>query len=199
VESTNDTAKALFRAGRVDDVAYVVADRQTAGRGTRGRSWVSPPGVGIYVSIVHVGRNLRQPVTTLFTQSAGVGCVDAIRETTDVPVVLKPVNDLLVAGRKLGGILTETIIRGRRMEALITGIGINIEAAPDVGPGGYPTTCLRSHMSAEFLAAFDPSELIEDVVEHVCRNHARVFAGDMQGIETAWRARLDPALMVSPG
>jgi len=132
VGSTNDVARRLIGSGDVvDGQAYVVARHQTNGRGTYGRVWCSPKDAGIYMSVVHCVAlpRVRREQVVAFTMSAGVACVEVIRAMTGVQVYLKPVNDLLVNNRKLGGILIETVLQGETIQAVITGIGINVSIA----------------------------------------------------------------------
>ena len=88
--STNDTAAALAGSGAADGTT-VVAGRQTAGRGRRGRAWDSPPGAGLYLSVVLRGR--QPPVVTLL---AGVAVAEAVRGTAGVAAELKWPNDVVV-------------------------------------------------------------------------------------------------------
>src|SRR5690606_18635680 len=106
--------------------SVIVADAQTAGRGRAGRRWWSPPGAGLYVSIV-----LRPPreVVPLLTLAAGVAAAEGVEAATSLGVAVKWPNDLYVAGRKLGGILTES--RGG-LSCVIVGAGINVL------PAAYP-------------------------------------------------------------
>ncbi len=127
--STNDTAADLASSGAPDG-AVVIARRQTAGRGRRGRAWHSPDGVGLYVSVILRGQ--QAPTVTLL---AGVAAAEAIRETTGVAVDLKWPNDLVAAPRsasswrKLAGILTETVPPDVGKGAIV-GIGVNVGATP---------------------------------------------------------------------
>lgn len=153
LDSTNEEAKRLLAAGHIIHPTIIRANSQTAGKGTQGRSWISPPGAGLYFSIVHPFRKEADwqhlpgtiPLTPLFTLAAGVACARTIRELTGLSIQLKPINDLYVEGRKLGGILTESLISQNQCKALITGIGINILYHADIhegcaaNPGQEPT------------------------------------------------------------
>ena len=116
-ESTNDVASALATSGGPGSNAgaVVVADTQTAGRGRRGRSWFSPPGAGLYVSVVlDPGRASQEPdrALALLTLAAGVALADAVYRTTGLAPDIKWPNDLLIGRRKLAGILAEGITSG---------------------------------------------------------------------------------------
>lgn len=151
IDSTNLEAKRRLSDGSISTVCILQADSQTAGRGTQGRPWFSPPNAGLYFSIVHPAPgilSLCEPYTdfnsmftdwSLLTQAAGVACASVLRQHTGIPVTLKPINDLYVDGCKLGGILCESVIReelqGEGFSAcrgLITGIGINLLETEEV-------------------------------------------------------------------
>jgi BirA family biotin operon repressor/biotin-[acetyl-CoA-carboxylase] ligase len=126
--STNDVA--LARCAGADDVEglVVVADEQTAGRGRRGHSWFSPPAAGLYVSVVLTPGRARTDAgrpTSLLTLAAGVGIGEGIVEVAGIPVTLKWPNDVLVARRKLAGILADAAGSG----IVVLGYGINVAAS----------------------------------------------------------------------
>ncbi|NOT00003.1 MAG: biotin--[acetyl-CoA-carboxylase] ligase [Phycisphaerales bacterium] len=188
VDSTNDAAKRLIAAGSIGEFGVVVAETQTAGRGTNGRHWISPPG-GIYLSVVHRDVGMAVPDTRLFTQSAGIGCVQAIRLITGLNVRLKPVNDLVVSGRKLGGILTETMVENGRVTALFTGVGINACALPASLPdGAMPPTSVQELLTADAFAQFRREALIDALTAHVNDWHRRLIHGGPSAIDPAWRS-----------
>ena len=92
------------------DGTVVIADAQTAGRGRRGRTWFSPPGSGLYVSVVLApARAASEPdrATMLLTLAAGVALAEGVERATGLSPDIKWPNDLLVGGRKLAGILAE--------------------------------------------------------------------------------------------
>lgn len=128
--STMDAASALAHAGAPHGVV-VVADEQTAGRGRRGASWASPAGAGLYLSFV------ARPTSAvpMLTLGAGVGVRDGIVAATGLAADLKWPNDLMAGRRKLAGILAEGISIGTAAQAVIIGVGINVQPAaypPDV-------------------------------------------------------------------
>ena len=130
--STNDDAKERASRGAVDGHT-IVADAQDAGRGSRGRSWVSPPGEDLYVSIVaRVPVALAQlPPLTLAVGLAVADTVDASLGATRARV--KWPNDVWVDERKIAGILIEGASTGHHLESVVIGIGLNVNrrAFPD--------------------------------------------------------------------
>ena len=115
IGSTNDAAAALAAADDGAEGVVVCADEQTAGRGRRGHVWFSPPGSGLYVSVVlRPGAARIDPdrAMMLVTLMAGVALVEGIERATGLRADLKWPNDLLVGRRKLAGILSEAVGAG---------------------------------------------------------------------------------------
>ncbi len=194
VDSTNEAAKRLIGDGRIRDSAYIVAREQTAGKGTQGRSWLSPRDAGLYMSVVHAGGPLSAiPTGTVYALSAGVACVEALREDFDLPVWIKPVNDLFVEGRKLGGILIETLAQNGAITALITGVGVNVRRACRALPeSGVEPISLEDVIPPERVQLFDLASFVERLVERVSQWHGLVMAGDRPGVERAWQRLVLP-------
>ncbi len=129
VGSTNDEAMLLANAGAMDFTA-VLADEQRAGRGRRGRSWASPPGAGMYLSIIvrDEGLGVQVPLVTL---AAGVAVAEAVGDVSGLPVELKWPNDVVIGRpwRKLAGILCEASALGTSQGVMVVGIGVNLQRA----------------------------------------------------------------------
>jgi len=124
IGSTNDRILAAGRDGAPEGLA-VIADRQTAGRGRLGRSWASLPGVGLYTSIL-LRPKLPASQAPLLTLVAGLAVTEAIETVTGLSPRLKWPNDLLVNGKKVVGVLTETASVESRVTYVAVGIGINV-------------------------------------------------------------------------
>jgi BirA family biotin operon repressor/biotin-[acetyl-CoA-carboxylase] ligase len=139
VTSTNDVAAALGDAGAPDG-AVVVAETQTRGRGRAGRSWISPPGVGLWCSLLLRPRAAAETVP-LLTSAAALAVARAADEVAGVRLLVKWPNDVVVAGRagsaewlKVGGILAEGRTTGGRPDFAVIGIGLNVGPLPDTAP-----------------------------------------------------------------
>ena len=200
VDSTNEEAKRLIRRGEVRESAYVLAREQTAGRGSRGRSWSSPRDAGIYLSVVELpGANAIAPTTT-FTLAAGVACVEALRDIAGAFVTLKPINDLYIDGRKLGGILTETVVANEKVEAMITGVGINVRRANrELPAGAVEAVCLSDIMGPERFATLDLDELTAGLIAKIHRWNVTVFSGRAGEVRSAWdRHKIPGATLPDP-
>jgi BirA family transcriptional regulator, biotin operon repressor / biotin---[acetyl-CoA-carboxylase] ligase len=124
IGSTNDRARQLL-AEPDGDGSVVVADEQTAGRGRLGRTWQSPPGRNLYVSV-----GLVPAVDAADAWRLGLATALAVADAceTVAHVALKWPNDIVAPddGRKVGGLLVETIVEGERVRGAILGIGINV-------------------------------------------------------------------------
>ena len=132
IPSTMDVAAALAAAGAAHGVV-VAAHEQTAGRGRRGAGWASPPDAGIYCSFI--ARPSSRSAISLLTLAAGVGVRDGIAAAAGLHADLKWPNDLLAGRRKLAGILAEGHAMGTPEQAVVIGVGVNVQRAaypPDV-------------------------------------------------------------------
>ena len=126
VASTQDIARKLAQEGDPGPVA-VMALRQTSGRGRSGRSWISPPGKNLALSVLLKPKLAPQeaPLMGLLASLAVAAALDA----KGVPsVALKWPNDVLVEGRKIAGILPEASVKGNTLEFVIIGIGLNVNS-----------------------------------------------------------------------
>lgn len=187
VDSTNNAAKRLIADGLLTANAIVAAREQTAGRGTQGRSWISPRDAGLYFSIITLDVGVATPDITLHTLAAGVGCAEVLNKLPQVRVRLKPINDLIAAGGKVGGILTEALIESGRLVALITGIGINTRRAdrrPDAAT--LRPVSLEELMDRSAFSRLDMEGLIETSVDAVLRWQRFVIAGEADKVQRAF-------------
>jgi BirA family biotin operon repressor/biotin-[acetyl-CoA-carboxylase] ligase len=164
VPSTNDTARDLVRDGAAHGTV-VVADEQTRGRGTKGRSWHSPRGRGLYASFILRWEGAADPGTAfpLLPLAAGLAAAEAVLDSSGVEARLKWPNDLVHDRKKLGGILTEVVFRRGTPGYAIVGIGINVnhEAAD------FPDE-LRTVATSIRLITGRPADR-EDLLGRLCR------------------------------
>lgn len=124
VDSTNRVALNLGHAGEPEG-AVILAEEQSAGRGRAGHSWHSERAAGIYVTVL-LRPKLAPVQAPLVTLMAGLAARSAIEEQAGVKVDLKWPNDLLIAGKKVGGILTEMHAEPGQVRFVIVGMGINV-------------------------------------------------------------------------
>jgi BirA family biotin operon repressor/biotin-[acetyl-CoA-carboxylase] ligase len=141
--STNDAASRLAEEGAAHG-EVVIAEQQTAGKGRRGRGWVTPPGKSLALSVVLRPQlpPARAPELTLV---AAVAVCEAARELGAPDASIKWPNDVEVAGRKLAGLLLELRAEGDRVLHVVLGVGVNVNtAAQDLPDELRPTaTSLR--------------------------------------------------------
>ena len=123
LESTNTLAKELAKAGAPQGTV-VIADRQTGGRGRMGRQFHSPAGQGIYLSVI-LRPDCRAEQLMHLTCAVAVAMCDAVEKVAGLRPQVKWINDLILAGRKVGGILTELSLDGPMVDFAVVGIGIN--------------------------------------------------------------------------
>ena len=127
-DSTNTRAAELAKKG-CSHGALVIAGKQEAGKGRRGRSWSSEKGTGIYMSLV-LRPDLRPDQASGLTLVAALSVVKAIekvvKEPADIGLQIKWPNDVVVNKKKVCGILTEMYLEGTQIGSVVTGIGINV-------------------------------------------------------------------------
>jgi BirA family biotin operon repressor/biotin-[acetyl-CoA-carboxylase] ligase len=182
--STNDMAKLLAREGSAEGTV-VVADEQTEGKGTKGRSWHSPPGLGLYASII---LRPRRSNLALLPLAAGVACVEAVRKATGLRAELAWPNDIVWDGRKIGGILCETDFLGNTVSHSVLGIGLNIsQKKRDFPPALRPTaTSLQIATGREV----DRSALESALWAALDRWYAAFILGRQEEIVRSYLAKL---------
>ncbi len=128
VTSTNDLAKRLAEKGEPEG-ALIIADCQTKGRGRFQRHWQSPPGTGLWFSII-----LRPKISVENLETipllTGVSVAQAIETVTGLKPILKWPNDILLTSKKVCGILIESSFTQEKLNYLVLGIGINVNQQP---------------------------------------------------------------------
>ncbi|MBV9750385.1 MAG: biotin--[acetyl-CoA-carboxylase] ligase [Acetobacteraceae bacterium] len=175
--STSDLCVQLARGGEPDGLA-VLADRQTEGRGSRGRTWESPPGA-LCLSVL---LRPREPpaASGQWALLAALALYGALAPFAPGEALsLKWPNDVLLAGRKLGGILLDAAMGASGLDWLVIGFGANLEAAPE-GAGALPT-------------APEPSQVATSVLEHLDRWRRVRLVDGWAPVRAAWLARAHPA------
>lgn len=185
VDSTNEEAKRLAGQG-AEDGTIVWALEQTAGRGRRGRSWVSPRG-NLYASLL-LCPECPAPQAAQLSFVAALGLHDAVAGVVPpmAELACKWPNDLLLNGRKVAGILLESRMSGERaddpVDWLIIGMGVNIATFPEASE--FPATSL----AAEGAPALEPGALLESYARHFLVWLDRWLNEGFEPIRTEWLA-----------
>jgi BirA family transcriptional regulator, biotin operon repressor / biotin---[acetyl-CoA-carboxylase] ligase len=197
--STNDDAKRAAREGAPHGACWV-AEAQSAGRGRQGRTWIGAPGRSLMFSVL-----LRTPGAALERLSllalvAGLAVRDAVAKATGrTDIGLKWPNDVVVGGRKVAGILVESMVQGRQVEAVVVGIGVNVLSTElptelaDIATSvtllrtdqGSPVASLRADLLVDVLAGLE-AEADHVLARGLGRIHARLREADaLQGKRVA--------------
>ena len=184
VDSTNDVAMSLAAAGAASG-ASVLADTQRAGRGRRGHAWHSPPGAGIYLSVV-VRPPRGGPALSLVTLAAGIAVARAVRAAAGLDVELKWPNDVVVGRpwRKLAGVLCEAAgVAGEALEAVVVGMGVNVQ------PAAFPPdlAARATSVEAELAREVDRPRLVVELLVNLSDLTASLWAGESRAIVDEWR------------
>ncbi|MEZ4400035.1 MAG: biotin--[acetyl-CoA-carboxylase] ligase [Kofleriaceae bacterium] len=184
--STNDLALAWARDGAPHG-ALVTSDAQTAGRGRHGRTWASPPGRNLHLSVVvRLGPAVPVPPLTL---AVGVAVCDAIRAEGVTGAGLKWPNDVLVGRRKLAGVLCEST-----GDAVIVGVGVDVNGAAADLPADVAA---RATTIADELGRWvERDAFLERLVVELAAWIERYQGGGVAAVAPAWEARMVPGLEV---
>jgi BirA family transcriptional regulator, biotin operon repressor / biotin---[acetyl-CoA-carboxylase] ligase len=213
IDSTNRVAKDLAATGAAEG-ALVLAEEQTAGRGRRGRSWLSPGKENLLFSVL-LRPALPADRVFLLTMILSLSAMEAVKSLSGFLPGIKWPNDLYGGMKKLGGILTEFSVREREVEWVVLGLGLNVNRLPKEF-SGQSTSVLqqtgvrlsRNHLLAEILKGLDAAyqEVLSGNVEPFYRrwNEACFILGKRVEIEShrgrifgrALRIELDGALTV---
>ena len=188
VTSTNDLADRAASAGAPHGTV-VAAEAQEGGRGRMGRTWYSPPGAGLYVSVVlRPGLTVAQgrPVLSAssITLTAGVALAEALRSATGLPAEIKWPNDLVVGRRKLCGVLAEAAAAAGDLQHVVLGFGVNVHLAT------YPTEIAErvTSIEAELGRPVDRAEVFAEALACLAERLRQLSAGGFGGILDRWRA-----------
>lgn len=180
--STNDEAKKLAQQG-ASAGTVVTAERQTAGRGRRGRTWHSPSGLNIAMTAL-LRPELAPQDAGLITIMAAVVAAEGIERATGLRPTLKWPNDILLDGKKLCGILTEMAADPERIDWIVLGMGCNVN--PQALPDDIADIAISLRMALG--RKVDRAELAAAILESLETWHDRLVKRGAAAILDAWRA-----------
>jgi BirA family biotin operon repressor/biotin-[acetyl-CoA-carboxylase] ligase len=205
VGSTNDVA-AVLASGDTPEGTLVIADAQTAGRGRMGHSWYSPPGAGLYVSVV-----LRPPRTwltrapglvNLMTLTAGVAVAEGLRTASGIDAAIKWPNDIVVGRgrssalgewRKIAGILAEGAATGGELQHVVLGYGVNllrVEYPPELAERA-------TSIEQEIGRRVERTTVLVETLAVLSQGYAGLAEGRAEDVIARWRA-LSPSCEGAP-
>lgn len=183
IGSTNDEAL-VWAAQGAPDLSLVVADEQTAGRGRAGRKWYTPPGAALAFSVILRPSAADTPLHTRTVGLAALAVAESLR-TRSLASQIKWPNDILVDGRKVAGILLESVWVGALVDFAIVGIGVNVSgsAVPLDRALNFPATSLEAALGR----SPDRAGLLHDILAALLAWRAQIGT---DGFMQAWERLL---------
>ena len=183
LSSTTTVAKELA-AGGCPEGTIVLAEEQTGGRGRLGRGWVSPRGLGIWMSLV-----LRPSVSpmdvTQLTLVTAVALAGALRRDTGLNVGIKWPNDLLIGGKKICGILTEMTADMDRVKHVTVSMGLNVNIGAGVLPA--PIADLATSLRLEAGKSFPRLAILKAVLQELEKQYLIWLDYGFESLLDQWR------------
>lgn len=193
IDSTNNEILKLAREGAPEGTV-VCADYQTAGRGRRGRKWLAAPGQNLLFSLLL--RPVREvDMSQKITLAAAVILAGAIEKyltnyhNIEVNIRLKWPNDLLVKGKKVSGILAESILREKKIEALALGFGINVNTPAEAQPDKLKHSALS--LTDLVKAPLDRESLLAEILNFAEKSYLVLERSNYKKVVPDWKKRCD--------
>lgn len=183
--STNDVARQAGLSGSPSGLV-VLADEQTKGRGRVGRAWHAPAESSILMSLLLRPRLSPAHIFSL-TMLTGSAIVAAVERITGLRCDLKWPNDVLIGGKKLGGILTEASLTSDGIEFVVVGLGLNVNLDFADEPSLAETA---TSLSLELGRPLSRVPLIQGILEEFEERYEAAQRGEHLAILEEWRARL---------
>lgn len=172
IGSTNDEALAWAAAG-TPDLSFVIADEQTSGRGRLNRKWFTPKETALAFSLV-----LRSPAQALLSRTVGLAALSMADSLLkhQLAARIKWPNDILLNGKKVAGILIETVWSGAEVDSLVIGMGINMqkESAPPLEQLQFPATSVEEELGR----APDREEFLHDILSAFIARRPQIDTDD---------------------
>lgn len=146
IGSTNDEALA-WAAAAAPDLSLVIANEQTAGRGRLGRKWFTPKGTALAFSLILRPTAKEQPHLTRAVGLAALAVTESLR-IRGLAAQIKWPNDVLINGRKMCGVLAESVWSGEEVDCVVLGVGVNVlmESVPPAEDLQFPATSLEEEL-----------------------------------------------------
>lgn len=184
-DSTNNRAKEAGEKGAASGMIFLT-ESQTAGKGRRGRSWVSPPGENIYMSLL-LRPDIDPSKAPMLTLVMGLSVAEAIRQVTEADARIKWPNDIVVGKKKVCGILTEMATEIQCINYVVIGVGMNIHQKE------FPEELneVATSLYLETEKNYQRSEILAAVLERFEENYDTFLKSqDLSGLREAYNAIL---------
>jgi BirA family biotin operon repressor/biotin-[acetyl-CoA-carboxylase] ligase len=187
VDSTNRVLHTLAARG-VGEGTVVLAERQTAGRGRHGHAWFSPEATNLYVSVLFRPRLAPRELPT-FAPIASLALAEAVW-CEGAPARIQWPHDVVVDGRKVGGVLVETVAAGDRLSYVVLGIGVNLnveraELDTALGPLAATAGSLREIVGRDV----DRNAFAASFLNRLDKWHRTFLTRGPAAVVAAWRGR----------
>lgn len=183
VDSTNAYAKTLIGQGKTDS-ALIVAEKQTQGRGRLGRQWHSERWKNLTFSLI-VKPEVPAGSIGVLTLCVAESLASAVQTHLQISLKTKWPNDLLIDGKKVCGILMESVMMGEKVSPLVIGIGLNVNQR------NFPSDLDATSLSLSTGKPVDRLTLLSEIVRKLAWLDRPVFAPDVEKKLEQWKARCE--------
>jgi BirA family biotin operon repressor/biotin-[acetyl-CoA-carboxylase] ligase len=187
IGSTNDVARELAAQG-ASEGTLVIADEQTAGKGRLGRRWLAPPDTSLLMSLLFRPRFLALYQAQRLTMICSLAVIEAIEAATGLSAAIKWPNDIVVQGKKAGGILTELGSTGQRLDFAVVGLGLNVNLDFGAVQAMEELAATATSLSQELGREVSRLALLWRILENVEGRYQCLGAGELPHDE--WASRL---------
>ena len=188
MESTNTTLLELGEKG-ASEGTVVIADRQTGGRGRLDRSWISPPGANLYISILFRPEIVASDAP-LFTLIASIALIEVIQRLGVADTSIKWPNDIVIQEKKVSGVLTEMRSKREMVDFIVVGIGVNInmtreDVNSEMGQVARIATSIKEHLGKDV----DRAKFAADVLLELESRYQIFLSKGRAAIINEWTSR----------
>lgn len=182
--STNDLADRLGHDGVAEGVV-IFAESQTRGRGRLGRGWFSPPGKGLWFSVL-LRPDLRPQAATQLTVAAATSLVRAIRRHTGLMTDVKWPNDIFSRGKKLAGVLTEMSAEVDCVKHVVLGIGVDVNLTAEEMPADIRS--IATSLRIETGQVWRRADLAAAILAELDRDYGRIRSAQFNAVAEEWES-----------
>jgi len=178
IGSTNDLAKQLAAEGAPEGT-LVLAEEQTVGRGRRGRAWRSPAGANLLFTVL-LRPAVRPDRVFALTMILVLAAMEALKRLTGLATRIKWPNDLYAGRKKLAGILTEFSVRGRDVEWVVLGLGLNVSWYPEA------LSAQATSILEETGTLLSRNRLLVETLREFEGSYREILAGNIDPFHEKW-------------